>query len=75
MALERQRVAEEALLRAEEARRLAEQAAAAAQAGPGPTAPAAPPAPDDAAADPARSPCARGAGVTRSRREGAARRR
>lgn len=37
--LEKQRKAEEALLRAEEARRLAEQAAAQAQAGPRPTAP------------------------------------
>ncbi|MCF2539083.1 dTMP kinase [Streptomyces sp. FB2] len=46
--LEKQRKAEEALLRAEEARRLAEQAAAAAQAGPRPAAPAAPAAPDDA---------------------------
>ncbi|MFC8520193.1 dTMP kinase [Streptomyces sp. NPDC057257] len=42
--LEKQRKAEEALLRAEEARRLAEQAAAAAEAGPQqPTAPAVPP--------------------------------
>lgn len=42
--LEKQRKAEEALLRAEEARRLAEQAAAAAEAGPRrPTAPAVPP--------------------------------
>ncbi|NEY35851.1 dTMP kinase [Streptomyces sp. PRKS01-65] len=39
--LEKQRKAEEALLRAEEARRAAEQAAAAAAAGPGPFAPAA----------------------------------
>ncbi|MGC9543589.1 dTMP kinase [Streptomyces sp. UG1] len=39
--LEKQRKAEEALLRAEEARRLAEQAAAAAEAGPKPTGPAA----------------------------------
>ncbi|MGW7301425.1 dTMP kinase [Streptomyces sp. NPDC054829] len=38
--LEKQRKAEEALLRAEEARRLAEQAAAAAEAGPAPTPPA-----------------------------------
>ncbi|QKW28672.1 dTMP kinase [Streptomyces seoulensis] len=46
--LEKQRKAEEALLRAEEARRAAEQAAAAAQAGPGrPTPPAATP-PSDA---------------------------
>ncbi len=50
--LEKQRKAEEALLRAEEARRAAEQAAAAAQAGPRPTTPTAshtPAAPSDAA--------------------------
>ncbi|MFH8805021.1 dTMP kinase [Streptomyces sp. NPDC017936] len=46
--LEKQRKAEEALLRAEEARRAAEQAAAAAQAGPRPKPPA-PPAPPAAA--------------------------
>ncbi len=46
--LEKQRKAEEALLRAEEARRLAEQAAAQAQAGPRPTAPDAGAAPGDA---------------------------
>ncbi|MDR6976589.1 dTMP kinase [Streptomyces sp. 3330] len=43
--LEKQRKAEEALLRAEQARRAAEQAAAAAQVGPKPTRPAAPAAP------------------------------
>ncbi|HZF86912.1 dTMP kinase [Streptomyces sp.] len=46
--LEKQRKAEEALLRAEEARRAAEQAAAAAQAGPKPPAPVAPAAPAEA---------------------------
>lgn len=46
--LEKQRKAEEALLRAEEARRLAEQAAAQAQAGPKPAAPAGGAAPGDA---------------------------
>ncbi|MFE7276950.1 dTMP kinase [Streptomyces sp. NPDC057623] len=46
--LEKQRKAEEALLRAEEARRLAEQAAAQAQAGPRPAAPGAGAAPSDA---------------------------
>ncbi|MFF6980337.1 dTMP kinase [Streptomyces sp. NPDC008343] len=46
--VEKQRKAEEALLRAEEARRLAEQAAAQAQAGPKPAAPAAGAAPGDA---------------------------
>lgn len=46
--LEKQRKAEEALLRAEEARRLAEQAAAQAQAGPKPAEPAAGAAPGDA---------------------------
>ncbi|MFG2130616.1 dTMP kinase [Streptomyces sp. NPDC048751] len=56
--LEKQRKAEEALLRAEEARRAAEQASAAAQAGPRPaapaasTAPAAPAVPSDAATVP-----------------------
>lgn len=50
--LEKQRKAEEALLRAEEARRLAEQAAAAAEAGPKPAAPAAPTAGVDAATVP-----------------------
>ncbi|MFF5255606.1 dTMP kinase [Streptomyces leeuwenhoekii] len=47
--LEKQRKAEEALLRAEEARRAAEQAAAAAAAGPGPVAPGAGAAAGDAA--------------------------
>ncbi|OSZ59016.1 dTMP kinase [Streptomyces pharetrae CZA14] len=46
--LEKQRKAEEALLRAEEARRAAEQAAAAAQAGPKPPAPVAPAPPAEA---------------------------
>ncbi|WP_369272553.1 dTMP kinase [Streptomyces sp. R11] len=46
--LEKQRKAEEALVRAEEARRLAEHAAAQAQAGPKPAAPAAGAAPGDA---------------------------
>ncbi|MEV7001984.1 dTMP kinase [Streptomyces sp. NPDC093982] len=46
--VEKQRKAEEALLRAEEARRLAEQAAAQAQAGPKPAAPATGAAPGDA---------------------------
>ncbi|MCL8013812.1 dTMP kinase [Streptomyces sp. AS02] len=46
--LEKQRKAEEALLRAEEARRLAEQAAAAAEAGPRPTGPGAEAAAGDA---------------------------
>ncbi|WP_328480543.1 dTMP kinase [Streptomyces sp. NBC_00377] len=46
--LEKQRKAEEALLRAEEARRAAEQAAAAAQVGPKPTRPTAPAAPPEA---------------------------
>ncbi|WP_367321661.1 dTMP kinase [Streptomyces sp. HUAS ZL42] len=51
--LEKQRKAEEALLRAEEARRAAEQAAAAAEAGPRqPAAPAAPAVPSDAATVP-----------------------
>lgn len=50
--LEKQRKAEEALLRAEEARRLAEQAAAQAQAGPGPARPGAGAASGDAATVP-----------------------
>ncbi|MGP4088122.1 dTMP kinase [Streptomyces sp. KR55] len=51
--LEKQRKAEEALLRAEEARRAAEQAAAAAAAGPRqPTVPATPPVPPEAATVP-----------------------
>jgi dTMP kinase len=50
--LEKQRKAEEALLRAEEARRAAEQAAAAAQAGPKPTPPAVAPVAPDAATVP-----------------------
>ncbi|GGS85164.1 dTMP kinase [Streptomyces chromofuscus] len=50
--LEKQRKAEEALLRAEEARRAAEQAAAAAAAGPRPAAPATPAVPQDAATVP-----------------------
>ncbi|MFJ4470172.1 dTMP kinase [Streptomyces sp. NPDC089424] len=50
--LEKQRKAEEALLRAEEARRAAEQAASAAAAGPRPSAPATPDVPTDAATVP-----------------------
>ncbi|MDN5381256.1 MULTISPECIES: dTMP kinase [Streptomyces] len=50
--LEKQRLAEEALLRAEEARKAAEQAAATAQAGPRPTPPAAAMVPPEAATVP-----------------------
>ncbi|MFD7436507.1 dTMP kinase [Streptomyces sp. NPDC059861] len=50
--LEKQRKAEEALLRAEEARRAAEEAASAAAAGPRPAAPATPAVPTDAATVP-----------------------
>ncbi|MGW1539069.1 dTMP kinase [Streptomyces sp. NPDC002309] len=62
--MEKQRKAEEALLRAEEARRAAEQAASAAAAGPRPTAPATPAAPSDALTvpTPVVTPAAEGSG-------------